>query len=76
MEEALRYTEVTVTESKVVIKRPGRSALVTANILGTKPDDRGLPETVWLDRIVHGADFQSLDWEATGAVSTVLRRRR
>jgi len=65
---------VTVGESTVTIKQPGRSTLIVANVLGSEQDANGQPCTLWLDRIVHRAGVDHDGWTATGAISTILQR--
>ena len=72
--EGKKPIQVTIGEKAVTLKRPGRSALVLANILGTRGDARGEPEVLWLDRVVHAPDDLFEGWSAGGAISTVLVR--
>jgi len=70
-------TSVTLGDGVAVIRRKGTSECVVAGILGVEADAQGETETVYLDRIVHRigeSDFEG--WAVSGAVSTILRRRR
>lgn len=70
-------TSVTLGDGVAVIRRKGTSDCVVAGILGVEAGAQGETETVYLDRIVHRIGESDFDgWAVSGAVSTILRRRR
>lgn len=71
--------DISFGEGSVVLRRSGNSQPVVANVLGSEVDPVTGEKTVWLDRRVHRlgeSKFFELDaiWQASGAISTVLRR--
>jgi hypothetical protein len=69
------FVEVSVTigEDCVTLYEAGRTAAIVAKLLGREV--REGYETLWLDRIVHRANFQFTEnWQASGAISTILTR--
>lgn len=65
---------VTVADTAVTIKQPGRTALIVANVLGMYRDADGQPQRIWLDRLVHQSHIDYGEWSASGAVVTELKR--
>lgn len=65
--------DVTVTDSTVVLRRPGSSIPLVANVLGIEVDGAG-KRRIWLDRTIHiGREHLLNDqWIGVGAVSTCL----
>ncbi|NCA72780.1 MAG: hypothetical protein EOM91_22550 [Sphingobacteriia bacterium] len=67
---------VVLGEGCVTLRKSRRSRPIVANILGSERDADGSVRTIWLDRLVHGAqDHWEGEWEVTGAVSSILTRR-
>ena len=67
-------TRVTVGEATVTLKKKGQSALVISKILGSRIDRANNLETIWLDGLVHSHKEEFAGWQASGAISTILRR--
>ena len=66
---------VSIGSESVVIRRPGQSQPVVANILGTFKDGNGQVSRVVLDRLVHRlAESEYEGWRCSGAVVTELHR--
>jgi hypothetical protein len=67
---------IEVTEELVVIRRNGISQPILANILGMERNEDGSPKRVYLDRLVHSPEENTLGgWGVTGAISTILEAR-
>jgi hypothetical protein len=66
---------VSLGDGAATFKQKGQSDVIVANVLGMANDDQGQPVTVWLDRLVHRPGMEFDGWDATGAISTVLRRK-
>jgi len=67
---------VTLGDGLAVIRRKGITVCVVAEVLGCERDAEGAPTVIYLDRLVHRIGETSFgDWDVSGAISTVLRRR-
>jgi hypothetical protein len=69
--------QVSLGEGAAVIRKHGRSRPIIAGVLGIESDADGMVQQVWLDRLVHapGEEWDGA-WAVSGAVSSVLTRRR
>lgn len=68
---------VVLGSESVVIRRPGQSQPVVANILGTFKDGSDQVTRVVLDRLVHRlAETEYEGWRCSGAVVTELHRKQ
>ncbi|MFZ4701315.1 MAG: hypothetical protein ACOYMG_14795 [Candidatus Methylumidiphilus sp.] len=68
-------TEIIFGDGVAVIKRGGISHSTVANVLGAESDLSSGMSRVWLDRIVHTLQDETLDgWFVSGAISTILTR--
>jgi len=72
MSGARTVMSVTLGEGVAVVRRQGRTDPIVAGVLGIERTE-GV-ETVYLDRVVHGAGQDWQEWDAAGAVSTILSR--
>lgn len=67
---------VLVGDGVVTLRRWGRSEPTMANILGMEKDAEGIPQRIWLDRLVHTtAESSFTGWDVSGAISTLLTRQ-
>lgn len=67
--------ECTIGHTHATIKLRGQSAIMTGQILAREIEDGY--ETIYLDRLLVTGNRVSREdkWEATGCISTILRRR-
>lgn len=64
---------VELSDLHVVIRRQGVSRPIVANVLGVDRDDAGEPRCIYLDRLVHAPEEDTLGgWNVSGAISTVM----
>lgn len=64
--------DVTFGEGVALIRRQGHTAPIVASVLGR--EQNGIREIVHLDRLVHEDSYDWGEWNAFGAVSTILER--
>lgn len=74
MMQQKRPVTVKLGDGVMTLKRPERSEVVVANVLGRTVSDDGSLEHFWLDRIAHKPEDVFDGWNVEGAISTILTR--